>query len=59
MQSQHRYSIEDDDNVKLPLAHIKKMQNTAEGETLAINKTVSSIKAIIGRRESDVSVRKV
>ena len=53
---QHRYSIEDDEDIKLPLAHIRKMQNTTESETLAIDKIIQLTTATIGRRESDISI---
>ena len=49
LQTQPKYSIEDDDDVKFSLAKIRKMQNTAESETSAIDKTVSSTKATIGK----------
>lgn len=59
MQSQRRYSIKDNNDVKLPSAYIRKMQNTVEGETSAIDKIVVSTKATIGRGESDISIRKI
>lgn len=42
LQSQRKCSIKDDDNIKLLLRQIKKMQNTAEVKKLAIDKTVLS-----------------
>lgn len=51
--------MEDNDNVKFPSAYIRKMQNIAKGKTSAINKTVLSINAIIGKKESNMSVRKI
>lgn len=59
MQTQCKYSIEDDDNVELALAHLKNMQNILESKTSAIDKTVLSTKAMIVREESNFSVRKV
>lgn len=59
LQTKHKYSIEDDDNVKFSLLHIRKLKNTAEVEALAIDKTVLLIKAMIDKRKSYVSVRKV
>lgn len=35
------------------------MQNIFEGETLAIDKIVLLTKAMIGRKKSDVSIKKV
>ena len=58
LQSQHN-SIEDDDNVKLLLAYIKKVQNTTGVGTLAIDETAPSTKGVVGRKEVDISVRKV
>ena len=58
LQSQ-RNVIEDDDNVEFPLAHIKKVQNTAKVGTLASNETAPSTKGAMGRKGVDVSVRKV
>ena len=58
MQSQ-RNNIEDDDDIKLLLAHIKKVQNTAEVETLASDEIALSTKGAVGRQGVDVSVRKV
>lgn len=59
MQRQRRYSIEDDENVKLPSAYIKKMQNTVEVEKLAIDKMAPSIKVAIGGKGPNVSIRKI
>lgn len=53
-----RYNIKNNDNIKLPLAHIRKIKNTVEGKTLAIDKTITLTKAIMGRKKSDISVRK-
>ena len=39
----------DDDDVKFPLAHIKKMQNTAEVGTLASYGTALSTKGVVDR----------
>ena len=58
MQSQ-RNGIEDDDDVKLPLAHIKKVQNTAEVRISASNETAPSTKGAVGRKGLDVSIGKV
>ncbi len=49
LQSQ-RNGIEDDDDVELPLAHIREMQNTADVGTKALTE------AAVGRR-LDVSDR--
>lgn len=35
------------------------MQNTAEFETLAIDKTAPSTKAIVKKKELDVNIRKI
>lgn len=58
MQNQCRYSIKDDDDVKFPLVNIRKMQNIAESEISAINKTVLLPKAIIGRKKLGISIIK-
>lgn len=41
------------------MTHIRKMQNTIEGKTLAIDKTVLLTKAIICKKEFNVSIKKV
>ena len=56
---QPRYNIEDDDVVKLSLTYIRKMQNTAKIEVLAIDKMALSTKIIIGEKGLDISVKKV
>lgn len=58
-QIKHKYSIKDNDDVKLSLAYIRKMKNTAKSETSAIDKTILSTKTIIDTGESDVNVRKI
>ena len=58
MQSQ-RNGIEDDDDIELLLAHIKKVQNTAEAGTLASDKTTPSTKDALGRKGVDVIVGKM
>lgn len=58
MQSQ-RNGIEDDDDVQLPSAFIKKVQNTAEVGTSANDETSPSTKGTVGRKGVDVSVGKV
>ena len=58
MQSQ-RNGIEDDDDVELPSAHIKKVQNTTEVGTSASDETAPSTKGAVGRKRVDVSVGKV
>ena len=50
---------ENDNDVKLLLAHIKKMQNTAEVRTLASDGTAQSTKNTVGEKGVDVSIRKV
>lgn len=35
------------------------MQNTAKVETLAIDKTVSLTKSVMGKKKSNVSIKKV
>ena len=58
MQSQ-RNGIEDNDDVKLLSAQIKKVENTAEVGTLASDETAPSTKGAVGRKGVDVSVGKV
>lgn len=58
MQNQHN-TTENDNDVKLLLTHIKKMQNIDEVNTLVSNKTILSTKAVIERNKLDVSVEKV
>lgn len=58
MQSQYN-SIEDDNNIEFLLAHIKKLQNTAEVKILASNKIILSNKNIIDRKKVNVSIGKV
>ena len=59
MQSQRNGIKEDDDDVKLPSAHIKKMQNTAEFGILARDRTAPSTKSAVDRKKVDISIRKV
>lgn len=59
LQSQCSYRNEGNDNVKLLLSHIRKMQNTFEVEILEINKITPLIKVKIGGKGLDVNVRKV
>ena len=58
MQSQ-RNGIEDNNNVELLSANIKKMQNTVEVGTLASDETASLTKGAMGRKRVDVSIGKV
>lgn len=58
MQNRLICSIEDDDDVKFPLAYILKMYvNTTEDEISVIDKTSLSTNNIIGKRESDISIK--
>lgn len=41
------------------MVYIRKIQNIAKSETLAIDKTVLLIKAKIDKKKLDVSIRKV
>ena len=41
------------------MAHIRKMQNIAKVQALKIDKMAPSTKVIIGRKEPNVSIRKV
>ena len=59
LQSQCNGIKKDDNDVKLPLAHIKKMQNTAEVRALASDGIASSTKGAVGRKINDISIRKV
>lgn len=58
MQSKYN-SIKDDNDVKLPLAYIKKLQNTSEVGTLASNEIAPSTKDVVSRKKINVSIRKV
>ena len=51
--------MEDDDNVKLLLTHIRKMQNIAEVEKLAIDKTALLNKVAVSGKRPDISIRKI
>lgn len=59
MQSQRKYSIKDDHDLELLLAHIGKMQNTAKVETSAIYKIALLTKVAVGTKKPDVSNRNV
>lgn len=59
MQSQHSYNINNDDDVKLLLAQIRKMQDITEVEALTINKTAPLTKVVVGEKRSDISIRKI
>ena len=54
-----RNSIEDGDDVKLLLAYMKKMQNTAKVGILVNDEIALSTKGAVGRKRIDVSIRKV
>lgn len=56
MQSLRSYSIEDDNNVKLLLTHIRKIQNIAEVKVLEINKTTLSTKVVVYRKRPNINV---
>lgn len=51
--------MKDDNDVELPLAHIRKRKNTTQDETLRVDKAVSSTKAIIDRVRFDIRIRKI
>lgn len=51
--------MKDDDDVKLLWAYIKKMQFTSEVRILASNEMTSSSKGIVGRKGTDIGIRKV
>lgn len=59
LQSQRKYSIDDDDNVELPFVYITKMQNIAEVEKLVIYKTALLNKVVVGGKRPDISIRKI
>ena len=59
MQNQCNYIIKDNDNVKFLLAYIKKMQNTTKVERLAINKTASLTKIVVGKKKLDINNKKI
>ena len=59
MQSQHNRIEKNDDDIELPLAHIRKMQNTAQVGTLASDGTSSSTKGAVGRKRVDVGIKRL
>ena len=59
LQRQYSYSIKNDNYIKFLLAHIRKMQNTAEVKASEIHKTASLTEVVVDRKRPDVSVRKV
>ena len=59
LQSYHNDIEKDDDDVKFPLVHMKKMQNTAKVRTSPSNRTAPLTKGVVGRKRVDVSVKKV
>ena len=59
LQSQHNSIEKDDDNVKILLAHLKKMQNIAKVGILVSDGMVPSTKGVVDRKKVDVSIRKV
>lgn len=58
MQSQGN-GIEDNTNIKYPLAQIRKIKNTTDIRTLAIDETASLTNAIVNKKKLDVSIKKV
>ena len=58
MQSQ-RNGMKDDNDIKLPLAYIQKLQNTAEVKALASNEMALTIKGVVRGKEIVVSIKKV
>lgn len=58
LRIKYKYSIENNKDLKFSLAHNRKMKNTAEDQTSAINKKVILTKAMIGREESNVIIKK-
>lgn len=59
MQSQYKYSLKDDVDIKFSLTYIKIMQNTAEGKISLIDEKTLLTKVIIGKQELDISIRKI
>lgn len=57
LQSQ-RNGIEDNDDMKLSLANIKKIQTNAKFRTLTIDKTALSTKATVNKKGVDISIKK-
>lgn len=51
-------NIEDDDDIKLLLTYIKKVQNIAEVGTLPSNKIAPSTKGVVDGKKVDINVRK-
>lgn len=49
-ETKRKYSIEDNNDIKLLLAYIREMKNTTQSETSVIDKTVLLTKSKIGRR---------
>lgn len=58
LQSQSN-GIENNTNVKHPLAQIRKIKNTTAIRTLAIDETALLTNAMVNRKKLDVSIRKV
>lgn len=56
---QNQYSSVKDDNIKLLLIYIRKIQNTTKFKILASNKTALSTKTTVSRKRLDISIRKV
>lgn len=59
MKSQYSCSIEDDDDIKFPLAYIRKMQKIAEVPVLVIKKMALSTKDVVGKKRLDISIKNV
>lgn len=58
MQSQYKYNIKNNNNVKSLLVHIRKMQNVAKSEIIIINKIVLLTKAMINRKNQILRLEK-
>lgn len=59
MQNQCKYNFKDNNNIKLAFAYIKKMQNIIEDKILAIDKIISSTKAIIYKKKLNINIKKI
>lgn len=59
MQSQYKYNIKNNNNIKLLLVYIKKTENLIKDEIFAIDKIILSTKVTIGKKKLNINIKKV
>lgn len=56
MQIKCRYSIKDNNNIKIPLRHVRKIKNITKNKILATDRTIHLTNVKRNRKKSDFSI---